>query len=614
MVTGETRQSTQKGRPRRSAYVLATILVLLAGTTVYVLFRLYQTSALLAESDRKAFRLETTNKASVLNDYFRRRMREVMLCCQREVFQMYYDSLALGLSGNNELEVVSGQIEEALLLTRLEIEEQGRPVYASAAFFDLGTGSIVARTDFSPKGRWITEDLFASMRTKTGKDVTFGRLCDGGLCKIFALGVVRHAGKDKGLLLMELSAETVWSKIQLLGLEAVDDFSGLADSDGVLVLGPPTLLGLKIQDTLGLSPEALEDTRMIDGGARAARGLSKAAAVSGSKLPESGFYLVHVAPRSKFVEGHSPILWTLVFASLMGGLVLVLLHISKSQSERNLMYNQLREAHEHLEQRVQERTAELEHLNQTLRLEISERQRVEEVLRKTSQDLEAANQELKDFAYIVSHDLKAPLRAANQLVGWLATDYGHLFDEEGKGHLDLLLSRVTRMHNLIDSILHYSRLGRIREEQTAVDLNILVSEVIQLVGPPAHISITVENELPTIICEETRIQELFQNLLDNAIKYSDKPEGRIRIGCAREDSHWKFGISDNGPGIDQKYHEKVFQIFQTLHSRDEVESTGIGLTVVRKIVELHGGKVWVESQMGSGTTFFFTLPDARGES
>jgi len=272
------------------------------------------------------------------------------------------------------------------------------------------------------------------------------------------------------------------------------------------------------------------------------------------------------------------------------------------------MYRKLQEAHDHLEQRVKDRTAELEEVNQTLRLEIAERQRAEQALRRASQELEIANQELKDFAYIVSHDLKAPLRAASQLVGWLAADYGHLFDVEGKEHLDLLLNRVSRMQDLIDSILHYSRLGRIREQKKEADLNKLVSEVIELVGPPPNIAVKVENKLPRVFCEETRIHELFQNLLDNAIKYADKPVGRIAIGCTREDSYWKFSVSDNGPGIDEKYHEKIFQIFQSLHSRDDIESTGIGLTIVKKIVELHGGKVWVESEKGSGTTFFFTLP------
>jgi signal transduction histidine kinase len=142
----------------------------------------------------------------------------------------------------------------------------------------------------------------------------------------------------------------------------------------------------------------------------------------------------------------------------------------------------------------------------------------------------------------------------------------------------------------------------------------LVNEVIEMVSPPPHITISVEDRLPTVTCEETRIQELFQNLLDNAIKYMDKPDGQIRIGCLQKDSYWQCSLSDNGPGIDEKYHEKIFQIFQTLQSRDEVESTGIGLTVVKKIVELHGGQVWVESRPGSGTTFFFTLPVVGEES
>ncbi len=269
----------------------------------------------------------------------------------------------------------------------------------------------------------------------------------------------------------------------------------------------------------------------------------------------------------------------------------------------------LRFQNQALIENLRQEKAATDNLNEVLRSEVRERRQAQEALRRASQDLEIANQELKDFAHIVSHDLKAPLRAASQLVGWLATDYGHLFDEDGRKHVDLLINRVGRMQNLIDSILHYSRLGLIRKQRKEVDLNKLVSEVVELVGPPANVSITIEDQLPHIVCEETRIHELFQNLLDNAIKYSDKPLGRIRIGCSREGSYWKFSVSDNGPGIDEKYHEKIFQIFQSLHSRDEIESSGIGLTIVKKIVELHGGRVWVESEKGSGATFYFTLPD-----
>ncbi len=614
MIAGGTNSSAPDRTILSSAHVLAAILVLLVVTTTYMLFRLYQTSSLLEESDKKAFLLETRNKASILDNYFRVRAREVGLICKREAFQKYYDAQALGISLGNGFEVMSGQIEEALLLVRLDTLDGGRSVYRSAAFFDLKQGSIPARTDFSAQGRWVNEALFDSFRRQRPEEITFGKFCEGDSCRLFAVGAVMHGGQEKGLLLMELALVTLGSKIQLAGLEKDDDFSGLADVDGTLILGPPSLVGRKIQDTLGLPPESLLDTRLLEVHVGTGPASGRELAIAGSKVFDNRFSLVNVAPGLKFAAGQSPLLWPAVFVSLMGGLVLVLVHISKSQAERNLMYEKLQEAHDHLEQRVRDRTAELEELNQTLRLEIAERQRAEKALRRASQDLEIANNDLKDFAYIVSHDLKAPLRAASQLVGWLATDYAHAFDDEGRENLDLLLNRVSRMHNLIDSILHYSRLGRIRDELTEVDLNSLVSEVIELVAPPPHITITVEDVLPRVRCEETRIQELFQNLLDNAIKFMDKPDGQIKIGCSRKDAHWQCSVSDNGPGIDQKYHEKIFQIFQTLHSRDEMESTGIGLTVVKKIVELHGGDVWVESQMGAGTTFFFTLPITGEES
>jgi len=223
-------------------------------------------------------------------------------------------------------------------------------------------------------------------------------------------------------------------------------------------------------------------------------------------------------------------------------------------------------------------------------------------------ELESANEELKNFAYVVSHDLKAPLRAISSLADWLSTDYADKFDEEGKEHMRLLINRVRRMDGLIDGILLYSRVGRVKEAIVAVDLNQLLREVIEMLAPPASISVTIENPLPTIMTEPTRIQQVFQNLLSNAIKYMDKPEGKIRIACVAEGNHWKFSVTDNGPGIKQQHFDKIFQLFQTLAPRDRVESSGVGLALVKKIVEMYGGHIWVESSVGHGSTFFFTLP------
>ncbi|MEO5362474.1 MAG: ATP-binding protein [Magnetococcus sp. DMHC-8] len=236
-------------------------------------------------------------------------------------------------------------------------------------------------------------------------------------------------------------------------------------------------------------------------------------------------------------------------------------------------------------------------------------------------DLERTNQELQQFAYIVSHDLKAPLRAIHSLVQWIAEDYGPLFDDDGREQLDLLQGRVRRMDQLIEGVLHYSRIGRIREEMVPVNLNKLVTEVIDLLAPPAHIAVRVVTRLPVVVCEKVRMSQVFQNLISNAIKFLDKPRGEIVITCVEEETVYRFGVQDNGPGIAAKDHERIFQIFQTLHAGDAYGSTGIGLTLVKKIVELHGGQIRVCSpppgppadgeqavQPVVGTLFEFTLP------
>lgn len=242
--------------------------------------------------------------------------------------------------------------------------------------------------------------------------------------------------------------------------------------------------------------------------------------------------------------------------------------------------------------------------------DITERKQAEEQQTRLMQELESANDELKNFAYVVSHDLKAPLRAIGSLADWLSTDYADRFDAEGKEHMRLLISRVHRMDGLIDGILQYSRVGRLKEESAPVDLDHLVHEVIDLLAPPENIAVTIENSLPTIAGERIRLQQVFQNLLSNAIKYMDKPQGEIRVGCSAGEEEWKFSVSDNGPGIEARHFEKIFHLFQTLAPRDRVESTGVGLALVKKIVEMYGGRVWVESAVGKGSTFFFTLPKA----
>jgi PAS domain S-box-containing protein len=243
--------------------------------------------------------------------------------------------------------------------------------------------------------------------------------------------------------------------------------------------------------------------------------------------------------------------------------------------------------------------------------DITERKQVEQKQAQLLEQLTAANQELRDFAYVVSHDLKAPLRAIQILADWLVMDYQDKLDEQGRESLRLLGSRVDRMQNLIDGVLQYSRVGRTEQTVARVALSQIVPEIIATLGVPKHISIHIENDLPTIEADPTRITQVFQNLLSNAIKYMDKPAGDIRVDGVEDHGFWKFSVSDNGPGIEKKHFERIFKLFQALAPRDSRESTGVGLTITRKIVEMYGGKIWVESEVGHGSTFFFTLPKSN---
>lgn len=251
----------------------------------------------------------------------------------------------------------------------------------------------------------------------------------------------------------------------------------------------------------------------------------------------------------------------------------------------------------------------------TIARDIRERKQAEQELGKLNKDLKLtvgelrrANQELQEFAHIAAHDLKTPLRAIAALTNWLLTDYADKFDEQGKEQVQLLVNKAKQMSALIDDILQYCKVGREKTGIKQVDLNTIVSDVIETTTAPENTQVTVENELPTILCEKTHIIQIFQNLIGNAVKYMNKPAGQVKVACAEQEDAWLFSVTDNGPGIDEMHFERIFQMFQTLAQRKGVESTGVGLAIVKKLVEMNGGQVWVESKVGEGSTFFFTVP------
>lgn len=220
--------------------------------------------------------------------------------------------------------------------------------------------------------------------------------------------------------------------------------------------------------------------------------------------------------------------------------------------------------------------------------------------------LEKNNEELKNFAHVVSHDLKSPLRSMSALISWIQEDNEDIFDEETTVNFNSLLKKIDKMDHLINGILKYSSIDKIDKTNQKVDLHKTVTDIVETIFVPEHIKIQIKNTLPVIYGDKFRLQQLFQNLISNAIKYNDKKKGIITINYEELNDKCLFSIKDNGIGIDKKYHSKIFEVFETLEEPND-ESTGIGLSIVKKIIELYNGKIWLESELGKGSSFFFEL-------
>ena len=234
-------------------------------------------------------------------------------------------------------------------------------------------------------------------------------------------------------------------------------------------------------------------------------------------------------------------------------------------------------------------------------------------LSRLTRALERSNTELDQFAYVASHDLKAPLRGIANLAQWIQEDLGDRATREIRDHLALLQGRVHRMESLINGILSYSRAGRVREKVETVDVVHAANEIIELLAPPADATVDVRFPFRSIDTEKVPLEQVFLNLIGNALKHARRAGARIELAAVDAGACWEFSVSDNGPGIAPEYHERIWQIFQTLEARDKVEGTGIGLSVVKKIIETRGGRVWVESTPGNGATFRFTWPKQATE-
>ncbi|MDC0721108.1 ATP-binding protein [Nannocystis bainbridge] len=244
--------------------------------------------------------------------------------------------------------------------------------------------------------------------------------------------------------------------------------------------------------------------------------------------------------------------------------------------------------------------------------EVTEQVLARHRVERLSEELALSNKELDQYAYVASHDLKAPLRGIASLSQWIEEALGDKLDEESQTHMHLLRRRVFRLETLIDGILHYSRAGRVRVDATTVDTGQLLAEVVELLSPPPSARISIAPGMPTLTTERIPLQQVFQNLIGNALKHAHRDDIQIAVTGRDAGQLYEFSIRDDGPGIAPEFHERIWGLFQTLESRDKFEGAGIGLSVVKKIVESRGGSVALESRPGAGATFLVRWPKRSG--
>ncbi|MEZ2226043.1 ATP-binding protein [Microcoleus sp.] len=302
---------------------------------------------------------------------------------------------------------------------------------------------------------------------------------------------------------------------------------------------------------------------------------------------------------------------------------LTLRNLQKQLKEQNVLLQEeissrlaveevLHEKNQILQQEISTRCAvekTLQEQNLLLQKEIGNRQRVESALLKSNQELARSNAELEQFAYVASHDLQAPLATIASYAQLLEKRYQEQLDSQANKFIGNIVQGCTRMQALIDDLLEYSRVGRSQKPFKPTNCNqVLEQALANLQGVIRDTQAVVSyGELPVVNGEISQLVQLFQNLVGNAIKYRKNEPPAISISVCKQHDHWLFSVADNGIGIARQHQERIFQIFQRLHTQKEYSGTGIGLAICQKIVELHGGRIWVNSEPGQGSTFYFTL-------
>ena len=387
--------------------------------------------------------------------------------------------------------------------------------------------------------------------------------------------------------------------------EKAADMIAVVDTRGQRVYNSPSY-----ERILGYSPEQLEATSSFEQIHPDDREKVKEAAAEASR---SG-----VGRRIEYRMRHKDGSWRVLESTASTildaeGRVNKLVIVNRDITDRKRAETALQEHKIHLEELVATRTAELRRANEQLQLDVSERMQVQQELTRKLEELARSNAELEQFAYVASHDLQEPLRMVASYTQLLGRRYQGKLDANADEFIGFAVDGATRMQQLIEDLLSYSRLTTRGKALTWTEAGAACNAAIGNLQESIKDSnaIVSVGPLPSVFADASQLTALFQNLIGNAIKYSNERRPEIRVDAVPQGDEWVFSVQDNGIGIEQQYFERIFQMFQRLHSRKDYPGTGIGLAVCKKIVERHGGRIWLESQPGQGSTFLLTIPKAE---
>jgi light-regulated signal transduction histidine kinase (bacteriophytochrome) len=248
--------------------------------------------------------------------------------------------------------------------------------------------------------------------------------------------------------------------------------------------------------------------------------------------------------------------------------------------------------------------------------DITERKQAEAALQQAHEELKRSNAELEQFAYVASHDLQEPLRMVASYTQLLSRRYDSKFDNDAREFMGFIVDGATRMKQLIEDLLAYSRVGtKGADFRTVSASDALRRALFNLrTGIEEAGAVVTHDPLPMLPADEVQLTQLLQNLIGNALKFRSPSVPRIHVSTKQKDHEWEFEVRDNGIGIEPQYFERIFMVFQRLHNKGEYPGTGIGLAICKKVVERHGGRIWVESRPGAGSSFYFTLPKGKGNA